>query len=143
MRHGETFAGTFRESRRGLDELPGRRHSQGIADERELIEFDTEYVLSEVFPERIDAPDSWRRCSLCGAASKAWPASELTVVKRHHGNQPLGHLVLYCHDHITRANEWDSIPGGSRELGPVCPKCHLSVPVGTLECEGCGWIPPD
>ena len=29
-----------------------------MADERDLIEFDTEYVLSEVFPDRVDAPNA-------------------------------------------------------------------------------------
>lgn len=112
-----------------------------MADERDLIEFDTEYVLSEVFPERVDARDSWRKCSLCGAASNAWPASELTVVKRRHGNQPLGHLVLYCHEHIARANDWDSGSGSSGRFGPVCPECHMAIPVGTMKCDGCGWTP--
>ena len=64
-----------------------------MADERDLIEFDTEYVLSEVYPDRVDAPNASRGCSRCGAASTAWPASELTVVNRRHGAQPLGHLA--------------------------------------------------
>ena len=64
-----------------------------MADERDLIEFDTEDVLSEVYPDRVDAPNASRGCSLCGAASTAWPASELTVVHRRHGAQPLGHLA--------------------------------------------------
>ena len=29
-----------------------------MADERDLIEFDTEYVLSEVDPDRADAPNA-------------------------------------------------------------------------------------
>lgn len=61
---------------------------------------------------------------------------------RHHGNQPLGHLVLYCHEHIARANEWDSSPGGSGKVGPVCPSRRMSVPVGRLECDQCGWTRP-
>ena len=60
-----------------------------MADERDLIGFDTEYVLSEVYPDRVDAPNASRGCSLCGAASTMWPASELTVVNRRHGAQPL------------------------------------------------------
>jgi hypothetical protein len=32
--------------------------------ERELIEFETPYVLAEVFPGRVDAPAIMRRCSV-------------------------------------------------------------------------------
>ena len=61
---------------------------QSMDDERDLIEFDTEYVLAEVFPGRIDADDSWRKCSRCGVNSKALPASELTVIKHQASSAP-------------------------------------------------------
>jgi hypothetical protein len=66
----------------------------------------------------------------------------LTVVKRHHGTQPLGHLIVYCPEHIAGANEWES-SGGSGKFGPICPDCHMAIPAGTMECDVCGWTPLD
>lgn len=113
-------------------------HVARVVDERELIEFETPYVMAEVFPGRIDAPDSLRRCSRCGADSKAWPASELTVIKHGVSNQPLGHLVMYCHEHLASATEWGVSPDAPQKTGPVCPSCFLTVPLGTGVCDNCG-----
>lgn len=74
--------------------------------ERGLIEFETPRVLGEVFPDRVDAPETLRQCSVCGKESQALRASELTVIKRRHGGQPLGHLRLYCHEHLADGSEW-------------------------------------
>lgn len=112
-----------------------------MADERDLIGFDSEYVLSEVYPDRVDAPNAWRGCSLCGAASTAWPASELTVVNRRHGAQPLGHLAPCCHQRIDTANDWGSSPGGSGRPAPPCPHGHRTIPVATMKCDDCRWTP--
>jgi hypothetical protein len=80
----------------------GRRMTTPTTDERGLIEYDTPRVLAEVFPDRIGAPGDLRKCSPCGRNSQPQPASELTVIKLHHARQPLGHLRIYCHDHLAR-----------------------------------------
>lgn len=109
-------------------------------DERELIDFETPYVLSESFPDRVDAPGELRRCSQCGGSSQPLPASELTVIKHHVGGQPLGHLRLYCRDHLAATKEWDASggPGRSGPTGPMCLSCFVTVPLGTGICETCG-----
>jgi RNA polymerase subunit RPABC4/transcription elongation factor Spt4 len=109
-------------------------------DERELIEFETPYVLAEVFPSRILAPEDQRKCSQCGVESRPLPASELTVIKHRHSSQPLGHMRIYCHEHLAGAKEWTESAGGetSRRTGPVCPNCFMTVPTGTGVCETCG-----
>lgn len=106
-----------------------------------MIEFETPYVLAEVFPSRIDAPAELRKCSQCGADAQAWPAWELTVINRH-TSQPLGHLRIYCHEHVARANDWNESLGGERSgrTGPVCPNCFMTVPLGTGVCETCGEV---
>jgi hypothetical protein len=108
-------------------------------DERELIEFDVEYNLAETFPNRINAAESMRKCSLCGTASQAIPAVDLTVIKSQHAAQPLGHLRLYCRDHLaeSRGGSWAGSALGP--AGPVCPTCFVAIPTGTLECDTCGW----
>ena len=112
-----------------------------MMDERQFIEFETPYVLADVLPERIDAPEDMRRCSQCGANSKALPASELTVVKHRHESQPAGHMRLYCDEHLAGAREWSSGLGGSGgRTGPTCPNCFVSVPIGTLTCDQCGTV---
>ena len=109
-------------------------------DERELIEFDIEYNLAETFPDRVNAAESKRKCTICGTASQAIPAADLTVIKSQHAAQPLGHLRLYCRDHLA-----ESRVGGSRSrshdgpVGPVCPECFVVVPSATGQCDTCGW----
>ena len=108
-------------------------------DERPSIEFESPQRLDEAFPERKNAPPELRRCSECGANSQARPASELTVIKHRHATQPLGHLRLYCPEHLALAKEWtDGSAGRRTRTGPVCPACHLTVPLGTGICESCG-----
>lgn len=114
-------------------------------DERLRIEFEKPYVLAEAFPERVDAAEEWRKCSFCGLQSQALPASELTVIKNRHGTQPLGHLLLYCPQHLAGAKERgdsvDSVDGG-RKRGPVCRNCFITVPIGTRVCDSCGEKAP-
>lgn len=107
-------------------------------DERGRIEFETPYVLAEAFPERIEAGPHLRRCSQCGSDSQALSAWDLTVIKHRVSNQPLGHLRLYCLEHLAQAKaEWSR--GSAGELnGPVCPNCFTVVPSGTKTCDRCG-----
>ncbi len=115
------------------------RGEKPIVDERELIEFETPYVLAEAFPARIGAAAGQRRCSQCGSQSQASPASQLTVVKHRHATQPLGHLRLYCREHAPGAKEWSSGASGSGgNAGPTCPQCFVTVPSGTRVCDTCG-----
>jgi hypothetical protein len=110
-----------------------------MIDERERIDFETSYVLAEVFPARIEAPAGMRRCSQCGSQSQALSAWKLTVIKHRHDTQPLGHLRLYCGEHLAGAVEWRSgLSGAGGKTGPVCPNCFLTVPVGTGVCDTCG-----
>lgn len=116
--------------------------SRNLPDERDWIEFDTTYVLAEVFPDRINAPDHLRRCSVCGIQSQALPASKLTVIKHRHGGQPSGHLRLYCDEHVGGAKEWSENVGGvGGKTGPFCPNCFVNVPFGTGICDSCGEKP--
>ena len=115
------------------------------SDERLRIEFEKPYVLAEAFPERVNAAEKWRKCSLCGLQSQALPASELTVIKHRHGTQPLGNLRLYCPQHLAGAKEWsDSADGvdGGRKRGPICRNCFIAVPIGTRVCDSCGEKAP-
>lgn len=110
-----------------------------MVDERELIEFETPYVLAEVFPARIGAPAELRRCSQCRLQSQASPASQLTVIKHRHATQPLGHLRLYCHEHAPGAKEWSSgLSGSGGNAGRMCPQCFVAVPIDTRVCDTCG-----
>ena len=109
-----------------------------MVDERDLIEFETEYVVADPFPDRIDRSDLLK-CSACGAESKPLPATEVTVIKHRHGSPPLGHLRLHFHTHLAAAKlEWGSSGGGSQRMGAICPNCRVAVPVGTGECDTCG-----
>ena len=109
-------------------------------DDRELIEFDIEYNLAETFPDRVNAAESMRKCTICGTASQAIPAEQLTVIKTHHASQPLGNLRLYCAAHLSGVRG-----GGSRSgshdgpVGPVCPECFVVIPSATGQCDTCGW----
>lgn len=123
-----------------LDLVVETNDIQRMSDERELLEFDQEYVLSDALPHR-GSPDRMATCSVCGADSPAWPSSALTIVKRHHASQPLGHLVVYCPDHIAQAREWNTGGGDSARMGPICPNDNVAVPTGTMECDICGWTP--
>jgi hypothetical protein len=112
-------------------------------DERELIEFEVPRILSEVFPDRASAPGELRRCSQCGTGSRPLPADQLTVIKHRHDTQPLGHLRLYCPTHAAEAREWlSSGSKGSGRVGPVCPSCNYTAPVGTRICDICGQQVP-
>jgi RNA polymerase subunit RPABC4/transcription elongation factor Spt4 len=115
------------------------------SDERLLIEFEKPYVLAEAFPGRVNATEERRKCSICGQRSQALPASALTVIKHRHGAQPLGHLRLYCPEHLVGAREWSDAAdggGGGRKSGPVCRNCFVIVPVGTRVCDSCGEKAP-
>lgn len=110
-----------------------------MINERELLDFETPYVLAEVFPARVSGPESLRRCSECGSQSQALQASKLTVIKHRLDTQPLGHLRLYCDEHLAGATEWGSGAGGSRgKTGSMCPNCFVTVPLGTGVCDTCG-----
>ena len=110
-------------------------------DARELIEFDVEYNLAEVFPDRIHASELMRKCTVCGAASQALPAADLTVIKIRHATQPMGNLRLYCPDHLSQSRGQSGHSSPQGPAGPVCPTCFLAIPSGTLECDACGWTP--
>lgn len=115
-------------------------NSEGPVDERSLLEFESPRNLAEIFPHRVGAPPHLRRCSVCGANSQALPAEALTVIKHRHGAQDLGHMRLYCDEHLRGATEWRDTPGGAGggRIGKVCPTCFISVPLGTGICESCG-----
>ena len=112
-----------------------------MEDERDLIEFETPRVLSEVFHGRVLAPPELRKCSLCPWDAPAWPASELTVIKHRHASQPNGHLMLYCHEHLASAKEvWERGDDGYGKTGQSAPNCFMTVPLGTRRCDTCGEI---
>lgn len=108
-------------------------------DERSRLEFEEPRNLAEVFPSRIDAPPELRKCSRCGKASQALPASKLTVIKHHAEGVPLGTMYLYCGTHLQSAGAWGE-GGGLRSAGRIgdpCPKCFIATSLSTGACDSC------
>ncbi|MCR3719553.1 MULTISPECIES: hypothetical protein [Prauserella salsuginis group] len=106
-----------------------------MGDERDVIDFDTEYVLAEAFPGRVDAPAVYRRCTWC-TDQQPWPAAELTVFKTRVSGDPQGRLLLYCPDHVD-GRDAAGPAGTSGRTGPRCPQCWVEVPTGTGFCDMC------
>ncbi len=84
-----------------------------IPDDRLQLEYNKPVRL-DTLPWRIDAPEEYRKCSHHEAdgsqSAQAFPASELWVIKIHHGKYPEGFLLLYCIDHLINAGRWEQRP---------------------------------